>query len=265
MDNIVVLFFVVLGASLCGQEAFAQVDTKEAPEYVIVADSQIVTKQRLREYGRKGLVKEMKKSVTQETRDRLAKQFGDRIGDREFIILVELGSVQGSQKSTEAKTKSDTSTTRKNESELRVGKDDIAEDFTVDMIDGSVVTLSDLRGNVVLLNFWATWCAPCLMEFAEMPETILEPFKDKDFTLLPISIGEEKETVQKKMEKMKKYGVHFNVGIDPDKEIWSQYATGAIPKNFVIDKRGVIRYISVGNSEGSVKALASEIERLLDK
>ena len=265
MDNIAILFFVVLGSSLCGQEIFAQVDTKKDPEYVIVADSQIVTKKRLREYGRKGLVKEMKKGVTKETRDRLAKRFGDRIGDREFIILVDLGSGQGYKKNNDTETARDASTKKKSEAELRVGKNDFAEDFTVDMIDGSVVTLSDLRGNVVLLNFWATWCAPCLMEFAEMPETILEPFEDKDFTLLPISIGEEKEVVQKKMEKMKKYGVHFNVGMDPDKEIWSQYATGAIPKNFVIDKRGVIRYISVGNSEGSVKALANEIERLLDK
>ena len=65
------------------------------------------------------------------------------------------------------------------------------------------------------------------------------------------------------MDKMKKYGVNFNVGIDPQKEIWNKYATGAIPKSFVIDKNGVIKYISIGNSEGNVDKLASEIKKLI--
>lgn len=101
------------------------------------------------------------------------------------------------------------------------------------------------------------------MEFAEFPEKILEPFKGENFILLAISIGESREKVKEKMEKMKKYGVDFNVGIDPDKEIWDKYATGAIPKSFLIDKNGIIKYISIGNSEGNVDKLAKEIKVLL--
>ena len=80
-----------------------------------------------------------------------------------------------------------------------------------------------------------------------------------------MSIGENKEKVEKKMDKMKKYGVNFNVGIDPQKEIWDKYATGAIPKSFLIDQNGIIKYISIGNSEGNVDKLAKEIKILLAK
>ena len=100
------------------------------------------------------------------------------------------------------------------------------------------------------------------MEFIEFPEKIFEPFKDDNFILIAISIGESKEKVEQKMEKMKKYGVDFNVGIDPTKEIWDKYATGAIPKSFLIDQNGIIKYISIGNSEGNVDKIAKEIKKL---
>lgn len=133
------------------------------------------------------------------------------------------------------------------------------------MLDGKKINLSDLKGKVVLINYWATWCAPCLMEFAEFPEKILEPYKNEDFILIAISIGESKEKVEQKMHNMKKYGVDFNVGIDPKKEIWVKYATGAIPKSFLIDKNGIIKYISIGNADGNVDKLATEIRKLLEE
>ncbi|WP_354335676.1 TlpA disulfide reductase family protein [Pedobacter sp. CG_S7] len=147
--------------------------------------------------------------------------------------------------------------------ELKLNINDSASEFTVEMINAEKITLSNLKGKVVLVNYWATWCAPCLMEFAEIPKKVLEPFKDKNFVFIPISIGESKETVQKKMSEMKKYGVNFNVGIDPSKKIWNKYATGAIPKSFIIDQNGIIKYISRGNSDGNVDKLATEIRNLL--
>lgn len=103
------------------------------------------------------------------------------------------------------------------------------------------------------------------MEFAEIPPKILEKFDDNNFVFIPIAIGENKEKVGRQMLKMKKYGVNFNVGVDPEKEIWNQYATGAIPKSFLIDKNGIIKYVSIGNGEGNVDKLALEIEKLVSR
>jgi peroxiredoxin len=141
--------------------------------------------------------------------------------------------------------------------------EDKASDFTVQMSDGSKVRLSELRDKVVLINFWATWCPPCMKEFAELPEKIVKPYKNKEFVFLAISRGEEPEKVNAKMDKLKKKGIDFTVGYDPEKEIWSKFAEHSIPKNYLIDKNGVIRYISTGFEKDSLEKLAKEIDKLL--
>lgn len=257
--------FIVLIFALYGFTLFAQEKNKKKPEYVIIANNEIITKEKLEELGQQGLIKGMNKGVTEEERNNLAEKFGDKIGDREFIIKIDL-LTEKEKAERENKITSDKKeipeVNNRNE-ELKLNINDNANEFTVEMINGQKINLSDLKGKVVLLNYWATWCAPCLMEFAEFPEKILEPFKDENFILIAVSIGESKETVEKKMDKMKKYGVDFNVGIDPKNEIWDKYATGAIPKSFLIDQNGIIRYISIGNAEGNVDKLAKEIKKML--
>ncbi len=96
-----------------------------------------------------------------------------------------------------------------------------------------------------------------------MPGKILQPFKDKDFVFLPISRGEAKELVAKKNAELAAKGIVFNPGLDPDKRIWNQYATVYIPKNYLIDKNGVIRYVSTGYNSDAIEKLVKEIKKLL--
>jgi peroxiredoxin len=260
MKKLIILIFALYGSILFAQEK----DIKK-PEYVIIANNQIITKEKVGELGQQGLIKAMNKGVTEEKRNELVAKFGDKIGDREFVIIIDLLTEKEKAERQNKTTvdKKEVSEVKNRNNELKLNINDTATEFTVEMINGKKINLSDLKGKVVLLNYWATWCAPCLMEFAKFPEKILEPFKNKDFILIAVSIGESKEKVENKMDKMKKYGVDFNVGIDPKKEIWDKYATGAIPKSFIIDQNGIIKYISIGNGEENVDKLAKEIKILL--
>jgi len=136
---------------------------------------------------------------------------------------------------------------------------DTAKDFTVEMLDGTTITLSDLRGNVVFLNFWATSCAPCIRKFRVIPSQILEPFGNSAFVLLPISIGETRERVEGTMARLRNSGIDFNVGIDPNRTIATLYNVRMLPLSFVIDKNGIVRHVSIGESLASTVAMIEEL------
>lgn len=228
---------------------------------MIIANDKIITEKELDDFAQNGLLKSMSKGVSDAEKDRYAKLHGDKIGEKEFIIVIGLFTEEEVRHNAiVTKEVTDIATAA---SEYNITENQIAPDFEVKMLDGSIVKLSDLKGKVVLLNFWATWCAPCLMEFYDMPDLILNPLKDEDFVFIPVSIGEDEETVKKRMEKLNKAGVVFNAGYDKEKAVWNKYATGGIPKNIVIDKKGVVRYLSTGNTEGSLNTILNEIKKLL--
>ena len=116
---------------------------------------------------------------------------------------------------------------------VKVG--DKAADFTVEMLDGKQITLSKLKGKVVLVNFWATWCPPCREELKHVQKEIIDRFKGKDFVFLPISRGEKKATVEAFREKN---GYTFAMGLDPKQSIFKLFASNYIPRNFLIGKDG---------------------------
>lgn len=150
------------------------------------------------------------------------------------------------------------------DSDTYVNVGDIAPDFTVEMLDGRKITLSELKGKVVLVTFWATWCPPCNMEFRAIPEKLLKPFGgNEDFVFLPISREETRETVLEKMELFKEEGVAFPVGIDPERKIYSQYAKQTIPRNYLIGKDGKVAYKTIGYEEPEFEELTAKISELL--
>lgn len=136
----------------------------------------------------------------------------------------------------------------------------VAPDFTVTMFDGSTQTLSALKGKVVLVNFWATWCPPCREELKRVEADIIERFKDAPFVFIPISRGEERQTVADFREKM---GYTFPMGLDPKRKIYDLYASNFIPRNFLVDQNGQVVIASVGYEPEEFDALIAKIEELV--
>lgn len=141
---------------------------------------------------------------------------------------------------------------------VKVG--DTAPDFTVEMFDGSKITLSQLKGKAVLLNFWATWCPPCREELTHVQSDIIDRFADKPFVFLPISRGETKDEVAAFREKTK---YTFPMGLDTSKAIFGLYATNSIPRNFLIDASGKVVFASIGYEPEEFKQLIQAIEKTL--
>jgi peroxiredoxin len=118
-------------------------------------------------------------------------------------------------------------------------------DFEAASLQGSKAKLSSLKGKIVLLNFWATWCPPCR---AEMPslETLWKASKDKPFTILGLSTGETPPTVAAFIAK---YGYSYPIYLDPRGSIGSLYGVQGIPTTFVVGKNGLALAKAVGSLE----------------
>lgn len=139
---------------------------------------------------------------------------------------------------------------------------DPAPDFTVEMVDGSRMTLASLRGKIVLLNFWATWCPPCREELTRVQADIIDRFAGRDFVFLPVSRGEERGAVEAFREKT---GYTFPMGLDPDRTIYDRYASNYIPRNFLIGPDGKVLLATVGYDDAEFAELTEAIAQSLDK
>lgn len=141
---------------------------------------------------------------------------------------------------------------------VKVG--DPAPDFSVALFDGSHLTLSELRGKVVLLNFWATWCPPCRQELTRVQKDLIDRFAGRDFLFLPVSRGEKRSDVAAFREKT---GYTFPMGLDSTRTIYDRYATNFIPRNYLIDRDGRIISATIGYSPEEFDELIAAIERAL--
>ena len=186
-----------------------------------------------------------------------------------LVLLVVVGALiyllpDGGEKSTAAEgATAETAASTEEEMPVeatRVQVGDMAPDFTVEMFDGSRTTLSSLRGKVVLLNFWATWCPPCRKELKRVQHDVIDRFAGRDFVFLPVSRGEERSAVE---TFRRKTGYTFAMGLDPDQQVYDLYAENYIPRNFLIDRDGRIVALSVGYEEQEFDALLAKIEQTL--
>lgn len=114
-----------------------------------------------------------------------------------------------------------------------------APDFHASDLKGSVVTLSELRGQFVLINFWATWCAPCRVE---MP-VIQARYNDGGFAVLAVNFDESAEKVQGFVDEL---GLDLPVLLDPGGAVQELYRVRGYPTTYFVDGQGVIQYIHIG-------------------
>lgn len=150
----------------------------------------------------------------------------------------------------------------KTEETTLVREGDTAPDFDVTMLGGERISLSSLRGKVVLLNFWATWCPPCREELSHVQQEVIDRFAGRDFVFLPISRGEQPEAVEAFREQT---GYTFAMGLDPDRTIYDRYASNYIPRNFLIGRDGKVIRTSVGFEPEEFAALLEAADKALEK
>lgn len=136
-----------------------------------------------------------------------------------------------------------------------------APDFTLKSNSGKNVKLSELRGDVVMINFWASWCGPCRQEMPLL-DALYKQYKDYGFTLLGVNVDEQQEAADKLL---KHVSVTFPVLYDATSSVVELYDVDAMPSTILIDRDGNMRYLHRGYKPGyedhydaQVKALVLE-------
>jgi cytochrome c biogenesis protein CcmG/thiol:disulfide interchange protein DsbE len=135
-----------------------------------------------------------------------------------------------------------------------------APGFTLDSLAGQPIALSDLRGKVVVLNLWASWCPPCR---AEMPalNAVYQKFRDQGLIVLGVNTTFQDDETSARAS-IRDWGVTFPIVFDRDGATSRQYRVQAMPTTFFIGRDGVIRDIVFGGPQ-SEALIASKIEKLL--
>jgi peroxiredoxin len=139
-----------------------------------------------------------------------------------------------------------------------------APDFTLEDLDGQPVSLADFRGKIVILDFWATWCDPCKESFPGM-KLVVEKFKDdENIRFLFINSWERVENWKKNASDfMSENNYPFHVLLDTQNRVITDFEVDSIPTKFIIDRKGKIRFKSVGYS-GRTDKLVEELSLMIE-
>jgi thiol-disulfide isomerase/thioredoxin len=133
-----------------------------------------------------------------------------------------------------------------------------APDFTLRDYAGREMTLSSLRGRVVLVNFWATWCPTCVVEMPSL-EKLAAAEKGRPFSLLAVSVDESWDVVRRFFAG----GSALTVLLDKDRGVPARYGTEKFPESFLIDRDGRVRYFVVSDRDWSTPEAIACIDALL--
>ena len=134
-----------------------------------------------------------------------------------------------------------------------------APDFTLKSLDGSNLRLEEYRGQVVLINFWASWCGPCRQEMPLL-DRLHQRYEDTGFAVLGVNVEGEVGPARDIVDKTK---VSFPVLIDTGQQVSERYNLEAMPSTIVVDRDGVVRYIHRGYKPGDESKYVQVVKELI--
>ena len=135
----------------------------------------------------------------------------------------------------------------------------VAPDFTLHAMGGPNLRLKEQRGRVVMVNFWATWCAPCRQEMPHL-NRLYEKYRGAGFVLLGVNVDDD---TSKAAEVAAKLGVTFPVLLDTEKSVSKLYDLSTMPSTVIIDRDGKVRYVHRGYLAGYEENYEKQIRELL--
>ena len=145
---------------------------------------------------------------------------------------------------------------------IKLEKDGSAPDFTLPALNGGKVRLKGLRGKVVFINFWATWCLPCKEEMPTM-ERLYQKMKGKDFTILAISIDVQGERVVRPfVEKLK---LTYPILLDPKQKVAEKYRLWSLPTTYILDREGKPVHMVLGGKRWDTPENVALIQKIIDR
>ena len=136
----------------------------------------------------------------------------------------------------------------------------LAPDFRLPLLGGGEVALSELRGQVVIVNLWASWCPPCRAEMPALQEAY-EAYRDRGLEILAVNTTYQ-DSQAAAARFVQEYGLTFPVPLDQTGEVSRSYLLRALPTSFFIDRDGVIRSVVIGGPM-SRTTIQTTVERLL--
>lgn len=139
----------------------------------------------------------------------------------------------------------------------------IAPDIALDIVDGGKLKLSDLRGKVLVLNFWATWCPPCRREMPSL-ERLKGLMKGEAFEIVAINAGEDEDEISEFREAIKP-ALTFRLALDPKADAMKAFSVAGLPTTYIIDRQGQVVYRALGGRLFDDAAIVGTLKALTAK
>jgi len=133
-----------------------------------------------------------------------------------------------------------------------------ASDFELKDIDGATHRLSDYRGKVLIVNFWATWCPPCREEMPSM-QRAWKKLEQEGIAMLAVNVGEDEDTI---FQFTANYPVEFPLLMDRDSAVTGAWPVRGLPTTFVVDPQGRLAYRAIGGREWDDQELLALVREL---